>query len=99
MGECTTCTFAATWPGRTLETRRAHSVVGAFYRIHSTRTLEAAADQNACTQAESGDQLGCLAQASACSLSLAGKRGGMTWQTRNLALGGIEPTVQNIQRR
>jgi hypothetical protein len=75
-----------------------HSIVGAFYRIHSTRTLTTPANQNTCTQAESGDQLGCLAQASACSLSLAEKRAGLFSGTRNVALGGIEPTVPNIQR-
>jgi hypothetical protein len=46
--------------------------VGSFYRIHSTRSLLAgAADTKTCQRSDATDQVGCLVQASPCSLAYA----------------------------
>lgn len=58
----------------------ARSVVGAFTRIHATRTLLAsgptcpgtAGSGRCCDKTDSTDQIGCLAEADACSIGFAG---------------------------
>ena len=47
------------------------SIVGAWYRIHSAHTL-AGATGTKCTQADATNQMGCLAQASPCSIGFDG---------------------------
>ena len=56
-------------------------ITGAFYRIHTTRTVLSATptcpgtagDARCCAQSESNAQVGCLAEADACSLGMASR--------------------------
>jgi hypothetical protein len=73
-------------------------VVGAFHRLHATRSLNSSAATGTCSDADGAKAIGCLAQASPCSLGMAAKRAGQYIGTKNLALGGIEPSAQNVQR-
>ena len=49
--------------------------IGAFYRIHQTRTLTAPFDAHTCQQNDDTQQIACLVAASKCSLGYAGLEG------------------------
>jgi len=76
-------------------------VAGAFYRIHTTRSLLLPPNQatNVCsTQDDATDQIGCLALASPCSIGYAG-RGAISNNTgtRAVDVKGIPSSVSTIQ--
>jgi hypothetical protein len=74
------------------------NIVGAFYRIHSTRSM-AATGAGACTRVDATSQLGCLAVASDCSISYAGLEG-VTQSAPDavgLRLNNVLPNTANIQ--
>ncbi len=66
--------------GHTTATSLPRQIVGAFTRIHSTRTLLTAgptcpgtgSDKRCCAHLDSTDQIGCLSEADACSIGFAG---------------------------
>ena len=72
------------------------TVVGNFSRIHTTRTLLAAApscpgvagDQRCCAQVDPDAQLGCLSEADQCSFGFAG--GGAAWAQQLTTSAGTE---------
>ena len=69
-------------------------VVGAYYRIHTTRTLltpPTCAGGVCCTEPSATRQLGCLVQASPCSLAYAGREG--TDVVLNSDAAGIESAI------
>lgn len=76
-------------------------LVGAFYRIHSTRSLlpGASAGTKTCQRDDATEQIGCLVQASPCSMGYAGANavtqnpGG----TIALRVNGILPDTASIQ--
>jgi len=71
-------------------------VYGAFYRVHSVRTLAPAA--RLCTELGSQEQLGCLPQASRCSLSLARRVASNQAGVNVLNVNGIAPSDANIRK-
>ncbi|HYQ03169.1 MAG TPA: hypothetical protein VER96_31060 [Polyangiaceae bacterium] len=76
-------------------------VAGAFYRIHTTRSLllpPNQATQTCATQNDSTDQIGCLTLASPCSIGYAG-RGAVSNNPGAAAalVNGIENSVPNIK--
>ncbi len=74
-------------------------LVGSFYRIHTTRSLVASAATKTCQRDDATEQLGCLVQASPCSLAYAG--GDAVTQnpggTVGLRVSNILPDVTSIQ--
>lgn len=70
-------------------------LVGSFYRIHTTRTLTGGVAN--CQLGSSTTQLGCLAAASPCSISFAGREGLSQAGTAALRVRGRAPTVADIQ--
>jgi ABC-type phosphate transport system substrate-binding protein len=74
-------------------------LVGSFYRIHTTRSLLAAASTKTCQRDDATEQLGCLVQASPCSLAYAG--GDSVTQNPGGTIGirvqGILPDITSIQ--
>ena len=73
-------------------------LVGAFYRIHSTRSLVGTGATKTCTQLDAATQIGCLVQASPCSLGYASSSAAtLNPGTSALRVNGILPTVPNIQ--
>ena len=76
-------------------------VAGAFYRIHSTRSLllpPAHASSTCATQNDSTDQIGCLTVASPCSIGYAGN-GGVTNNPGAVAalVNGIQLNKSTVQ--
>jgi hypothetical protein len=53
-------------------------IVGAYYRLHSTLTMNSPNTTGTCQQVDATLQIGCLVQASPCSLGYAG-RTALTW--------------------
>jgi hypothetical protein len=74
------------------------NIVGAFYRIHSTRSL-AANGAGGCTRGDATSQLGCLAVASECSISYAGLESvtQSAPEAIGLRLDNVQATKANIQ--
>ncbi len=64
------------------------SMVGAYYRIHQSHTLATVAGSPAfCQQGSATDQIGCLVQASPCSIGYAGREGA------NVAVNGVQGAI------
>ena len=73
-------------------------IVGAFYRIHSTRSLVGTGGTKTCTASDATTQVGCLVQASPCSLGYAGGEAvSLNPGTVGLRVNGVLPTIPNIQ--
>jgi ABC-type phosphate transport system substrate-binding protein len=72
------------------------NVTGAFYRLHTTT---AAAGSTPCTSTNSTEQIGCLVQASPCSIGFAGREAAPPAQSvvRGLSVRGIAPTNTAIE--
>jgi hypothetical protein len=67
----------------------------AFHRIHSkTPTIGGGA---ACTERDATKQIGCLTQASTCSIGFAGLQAQTVSGVAGLNLNGVAPTTTNIQ--
>jgi photosystem II stability/assembly factor-like uncharacterized protein len=58
-------TYASTTPNTPI------NVTGAYYRIHASHSLDPTSTQQTCRLASMNDQIGCLVQASPCSLGYA----------------------------
>ena len=79
-------------------------LLGSFYRIHTNRSLlsgttagSTPADKT-CQKADATRQIGCLVQASPCSLGVAaGEASDENPGTKNLWVNGVSPTLANIQ--
>jgi len=75
-------------------------MIGAFYRIHTTRSLllPPAHTSNTCTATNSEDQIGCLTRASPCSLGYANRRAVADNPGTSAALiNGVAATNPTIQ--
>jgi hypothetical protein len=74
-------------------------IVGAFYRIHSTRSLDNINPAaNPCTRSDATSQLGCLARASKCSIAFAsGEAVTQTPGTRGLRVNDVAPSTVTIR--
>jgi hypothetical protein len=72
------------------------AIVGAFYRIHSSRTLNTPADANPCRELTSTLQLGCVTRASPCSISFAGREGADIAGVRSISIDALPPTDQCV---
>lgn len=74
-------------------------LIGSFYRIHTTRSLLASAGTKTCQRDDATEQVGCLVQASPCSLGFAG--GDAVTQnpggTVGLRVNGVLPDTTSIQ--
>jgi hypothetical protein len=75
------------------------AIIGAFYRIHQTRTLVSPADQNPCLALDAAQAAGCLARASPCSLALGSRPADDVSGSNALAVNGNLPTFTNIRQR
>jgi ABC-type phosphate transport system substrate-binding protein len=76
-------------------------LVGSFYRIHSgdtSSTIAKAGDAEACRRESSTIQIGCLVQASPCSIGFAGVEAIGVSGTTNLKVKNVRPTAENIRR-
>ncbi len=75
-------------------------VVGAFYRIHSTRSLLLPPNSGTatCQKTDATQQLGCLVLSSPCSLSFAGAEAvALNPGSADVLVNGIEGTTTNVQ--
>jgi len=75
-------------------------IVGAFYRIHSTRSLLLPPNSGTatCQKPDATQQLGCLALSSPCSLSFAGAESvALNPGTADVLVNGVEGTTPNVQ--
>jgi len=70
-------------------------ITGAYYRIHTSRVM--AGGGTTCTKSSSTDQIGCLVQASPCSLGFAGREAANQAGSLALMVNGITPTQANIE--
>jgi len=72
--------------------------VGAYYRIHQTRSLNTPADTTACQQNDDTQHIACLVNASKCSLGYTGREGPELQQgTMAAKVNNLEPTTACIQ--
>ncbi len=71
-----------------------HEVYGAFHRLHSVQRLAG----HTCLEGTASDELGCLPQASRCSLSLARRVATRQSGVAALAVNGVLPTDPNIRK-
>jgi ABC-type phosphate transport system substrate-binding protein len=75
-------------------------IAGAYYRIHSTRTLNTPdSSVSACKHQDATAQIGCLVQASPCSIGYAGKEAtnGPEGGAVAIKIKALEPTTACIQ--
>jgi ABC-type phosphate transport system substrate-binding protein len=73
-------------------------ISGAFYRIHSTRTMNLPdTSVGACQNRDATSQIGCLVQADPCSVGFAGKEAAQQPGAVALKVKALEPTVSCIQ--
>jgi len=83
---------------------RNRPISGSFHRIHSTRTLNLPdTSVNGCTQLNATEQIGCLAQASPCSIGYAGREAavypvGGTALVGGIKVAGREPSIDCIEK-
>jgi hypothetical protein len=71
-------------------------ILGAAFRLHTTRTIAAGAAT--CQQTSSTDQIGCLTQANPCTIGFAGREAtGVAPGIVALKVNGLEPTQANIE--
>ncbi len=76
----------------------ARPISGAFYRIHSTRTQNTPdATTGTCQNRDATSQIGCLVQASPCSLGFAGREASTEAGAVALKVNALEPTIGCIQ--
>jgi ABC-type phosphate transport system substrate-binding protein len=70
----------------------------AFFRIHTTQTMAPAAQgATVCTFNDATDQIGCLVQASPCSIGYAGRGAVNTSLTTSIRVNGVPSTTECIQ--
>ncbi len=84
------------WLGRFQADPWGRSITGAYYRVHSTRSLEEPdATKSSCRFLEASLQIGCLVQASPCSIGMAGvnatRAGGIAFP-----VDGVWPSATTI---
>jgi hypothetical protein len=70
-------------------------LVGSYFRIHTTQVLPGGT--NTCQQPSSTEQLGCVVQASLCSISFAGREAALQPGSLSLSVGGLFPTNANVE--
>ncbi len=68
-------------------------LIGSFYRVHTTTNLGG----TNCTDTSATTQIGCLSQASPCSIGFAGREAAGIAGATALNVRGIEPTVTRVQ--
>jgi hypothetical protein len=72
------------------------TIVGAFYRLHTTAVIAAGAAT--CQRTSATDQIGCLTQANPCSIGFAGREASTVVPgIAGLTVNGLAPTVPNIE--
>ena len=82
--------------GTTVLDANSRELIGSFYRLHTTTTTTNA---DACTQPSATLQIGCLTQASACSVGFAGREAADSIAgTDSLAVNGVLPTNENVRK-
>ncbi len=69
----------------------ARKIVGAFYRLHTTRSLDATRIVSSCQEYDATSQIGCLVTASPCSIGYAGRSSSIasTDRTAPISVNGI----------
>ncbi|HXI55540.1 MAG TPA: hypothetical protein VNO55_05750 [Polyangia bacterium] len=71
-------------------------ITGAFYRVHTSKVITGGGTP--CTKASSTEQIGCLAQASPCSVGYAGREADQQPGAIALTVNGITDTQANIEK-
>jgi hypothetical protein len=76
----------------------ARPIMGAYYRIHSTRTLSGPDYSiNTCNVTDSSSQIGCLEHASPCSVGFGGRSAGSEPGTTALKVNGVAPATACVR--
>jgi hypothetical protein len=73
-------------------------ITGAYYRLHTTKTITPGAP--VCFQDDATTQIGCLARANGCAIGFAGREAGTlppAGSVAALTLNGMAPTQANIE--
>jgi len=82
--------------GQFIQDSTQRDIIGAFYRQHATHTLTGG---STCQQPDSTTQIGCLAQASNCTIGFAGLAAAdQVAGTNALQVDGIDATAANVRR-
>jgi len=72
-------------------------IQGAFHRIHSTKTMNTPNNVGVCTELDATSQIGCLVQASPCSIGYAGKEAATFAGVAAIKVNAVDPITACIQ--
>ena len=75
----------------------ARPIQGAYHRIHTTRTMNNPNNVGTCTELDATSQIGCLVQASPCSIGYAGKEAATFAGAAAIKVNAVDPITSCIQ--